>query len=63
MDTKLKSEENVIRLLNVRVLGLVPMMLSAEDRRRRWFRSVALSLAGVLVVGSSALLLWWRLRP
>ena len=63
MDTALKSEENVIRLLDVRVLGLVPMMLSAEDRRRKRLRSVALSLASVLVVGSSALLVWWRLRP
>jgi polysaccharide chain length determinant protein (PEP-CTERM system associated) len=63
MDTTLKSEENVIRLLNVRVLGLVPMMFSAEDRRRRRLRSAMLSLAGVLVVGSSALLVWWRLRP
>ena len=63
MDSTLKTEENVIRLLNVRVLGLVPTMLSPEDRRRRRLRSGLLSLAGVVVIGSSALLVWWRLRP
>ena len=63
MDSTLKTEENVIRLLNVRVLGLVPMMWSVEDRRRRRLRSALLSLAGVVVIGSSALLVWWRLRP
>jgi uncharacterized protein involved in exopolysaccharide biosynthesis len=63
MDTTLKNEENVVRLLNVRVLGLVPMMLSAEDRRRRRIRTVLVSLGSVVAIGSSALLVWWRLRP
>jgi polysaccharide chain length determinant protein (PEP-CTERM system associated) len=63
MDTALKSEENVIRLLDVRVLGLVPTMFSVEDRQRRRLRSIVVSVASVLAVGSSALLVWWRLRP
>jgi polysaccharide chain length determinant protein (PEP-CTERM system associated) len=63
MDTTLQTEENVVRLLNIRVLGLVPMMLSAQDRRRRRLRSAMLSVAGVVVIGTSALLVWWRLRP
>jgi polysaccharide chain length determinant protein (PEP-CTERM system associated) len=62
-DTALKSEENVVRLLNVRVLGLVPTMLSTADRRRQRVRSAMLSVAGVLVIGTSALLAWWELRP
>ncbi len=62
-DTALKTEENVMRLLNVRVLGLVPTMLSAEDHRRRRLRSAVITVAGALAIGSSALLVWWRLRP
>jgi polysaccharide chain length determinant protein (PEP-CTERM system associated) len=63
MDTSLRTEENVVRLLNVRVLGLVPMMLSTRDRRRQRLRSAMLGVASVVVVGTGALLAWWRLRP
>ena len=60
--TSFKCEEDVIRLLEVPVLALVPLMISDADRRtrRRW---VALIGAGAIVLaGSGAALVLWRLR-
>jgi polysaccharide chain length determinant protein (PEP-CTERM system associated) len=61
-DTSFKSEEEVIRLLNVRVLALVPIMISDLDRRTRRRRAVAAGLAAVLLVGAVAAVVAWRLR-
>jgi polysaccharide chain length determinant protein (PEP-CTERM system associated) len=61
-DSSFKSEDEVIRLLNVRVLALVPIMISDLDRRMRRRRAVVAGLAAVLVVGAVAALVAWRLR-
>ncbi|MGB7218281.1 MAG: GNVR domain-containing protein [Vicinamibacterales bacterium] len=60
-DSSFKSEDEVARLLNVRVLALVPLMVSDADRRARRRRIVLVSLAVVVLVASAAGLAFWKL--
>lgn len=62
-DTSLKSEEDVRRLLDLPVLALVPRMMSDRERetqRRRRFIVAGATLA--LLLGSGAVLAFWRLQ-
>jgi polysaccharide chain length determinant protein (PEP-CTERM system associated) len=61
-DTSFKSEQDVIRLLNVRVLALVPIMVSKLDRRTRRRRTMAAAIAAVLLLGAVAALVAWRMQ-
>jgi uncharacterized protein involved in exopolysaccharide biosynthesis len=61
-DSSFKCEEDVIRLLNVRVLALVPIMISDLDRRTHRRRAVGAGVAAVLLLGAFAALVVWRLQ-
>jgi len=63
-DSSLASEDDVVRLCELPVLALVPIMMSAEERRRaRHRRTAAISLATlVAVLGSAAVFAVWRLH-
>jgi polysaccharide chain length determinant protein (PEP-CTERM system associated) len=62
-DSSFKSEDDVVRVLNLRVLALVPSMVSDAERRTRKWRLALLTFAFVVVAGSaSAALVLWRLR-
>jgi polysaccharide chain length determinant protein (PEP-CTERM system associated) len=62
-DSTFKSDEEVHRLLNLPVLAIVPMMASdlerAGQRRRKVLATV---LVTVVIVGSAAALLVWRMQ-
>lgn len=61
-DSSFKCEDDVVRLLDVRVLAVVPLMISdAELRTRRW-RIAIIGVGAVVLVGSGAALVLWRLR-
>jgi protein tyrosine kinase modulator len=62
-DSSFTSEEEVVRLLNVRVLALVPLMVSDADRRRRTWRRAVIGLSVVALAASGTALTLWKLRP
>lgn len=61
-DATFKTEEDVERVLGVRVLSQVPLMLSAAELRSRRKRLAAMTIAAVLVAVSGAGLAYWFLR-
>ncbi len=61
-DSSFKCEDDVVRLLDVRVLALVPLMISDAERRTRRWRIMLIGVAAVVLVGSGAALVLWRLR-
>jgi len=62
-DTSFTAEADVVRLLDVPVLALVPLMVSDTDRRSGWWRrSLFIGVVAVGLVGSAAALTLWRLR-
>lgn len=65
-DSSFKSEDDVFRVLSLPVLALIPVMESeGQDtpRRRQKKRRLAAGLsAGLLIVGSAAALVVWRLQ-
>jgi polysaccharide chain length determinant protein (PEP-CTERM system associated) len=60
-DSSFTCEEDVIRLLNVRVLALVPIMISDLDSRTRRRRVAGTGIA-VLLLGTVAAFVAWRLQ-
>ena len=61
-DSSFKSEDDVVRVLDMRVLAVVPLMISdAEHRTRKW-RIALIGVAAIVLVGSGAALVLWRLR-
>lgn len=62
-DSSFKNEDEVVRLLNVRVLANVPLMVSDTERRRRTWRSALIGIGVVVLAASGAVLAIWRLRP
>jgi len=63
-DSTLKSENDVVRLFDLPVLALVPVMLSTKERRARRRRRLfgGLSAVVVLLGSTAAALVMWRLR-
>jgi len=61
-DSSFTSEEEVIRLLNVRVLALVPLMVSDAERRSRKWRLTLIGVGVVVLAASGAALALWRMR-
>jgi polysaccharide chain length determinant protein (PEP-CTERM system associated) len=62
-DSSFKSEEDVVRVLNLRVLALVPVMASDAERKIRKWRLALFAAAFIVVAGSaSTALVLWRLR-
>jgi polysaccharide chain length determinant protein (PEP-CTERM system associated) len=61
-DSSFKAESDVVRLLDVPVLALVPLMISDADRRSWRLRSLLVGVVAVGLVGSAAALALWRLR-
>jgi succinoglycan biosynthesis transport protein ExoP len=62
-DTSFTVEADVVRLLDMPVLALVPLMVSDSDRRSGWWRRfVYIGVVAVGLVGSAAALALWRLR-
>jgi polysaccharide chain length determinant protein (PEP-CTERM system associated) len=62
-DSSFKCEDDVVRLLNVRVLALVPLMISDAERRTRRWRTVLIGVGVLVLASSAAVLVVWRLRP
>jgi polysaccharide chain length determinant protein (PEP-CTERM system associated) len=61
-DSSLKSEEDAVRLLDLRVLAMVPLMASEADRRTRRWRFVLVGAVAIALVVSGAAFSLWRLR-
>jgi polysaccharide chain length determinant protein (PEP-CTERM system associated) len=62
-DSSFKSEEDVARVLNLRVLALVPIMSSVTERKSQKWRLALFTFAFIVVAGSaSTALVLWRLR-
>lgn len=62
-DSSLKREDDVVRLLELPVLALIPLVVSDGERRRSRRRIIAANLAaGVALLGSVAVLVLWRMR-
>jgi len=61
-DSSFKTEDEVLRLLDVKVLALVPLMVSVADVRSRRWRFVIVGIVTVVVLGSGAAVALWRLR-
>jgi polysaccharide chain length determinant protein (PEP-CTERM system associated) len=61
-DSSFKCEDDVIRLLDMPVLAVVPLMMSDPERRTRKWRVVLIGAAVILLVGSGAALVVWRLQ-
>ena len=58
-----RGEEDVLRVLTLPVLALVPLMISDSDRQAARRRGRLVDIAGtVLLLGSVAVLVVWRLR-
>jgi polysaccharide chain length determinant protein (PEP-CTERM system associated) len=61
-DSSFKTEAEVVRLLDIRVLALVPLMISEAERRSRIWRIALISAAIVAIAASGAAVALWRLR-
>jgi uncharacterized protein involved in exopolysaccharide biosynthesis len=61
-DSSFKCEDDVVRLLDVRVLALVPLMTSDAERRTRRWRIALFGVVAIVLAGSGAALVLWRLR-
>lgn len=59
-DSSFKSEDDVVRVLNLRVLALVPLMETQVERRRRKGRLALIGVSVVLLAGSGAAIALWR---
>jgi polysaccharide chain length determinant protein (PEP-CTERM system associated) len=62
-DSTFKCEDDVVRLLNVRVLALVPFMISHTERRTQRWRTVLIGVGTIVFVSSAAFFIVWKLRP
>ena len=63
-DSSFTCEDEVVRLCQLPVLALVPIMISAEERgRSRKRRLAAIAATVVGLVASAAAVAAWRLRP
>jgi len=63
-DSSFKSEDDVMRALSLPVLALVPVIASDREKRARRWRTLALNVAGTMVVlASVGVLIAWRLQP
>jgi polysaccharide chain length determinant protein (PEP-CTERM system associated) len=61
-DSSLRSEDDVVRVLRVRVLALVPEMPSGTAHRSKKWRLALIGAAVVVLAASGAALAIWRLR-
>jgi capsular polysaccharide biosynthesis protein len=62
-DSTFKTEEEVLRVLQLPVLALVPMMASDREVRARRRRQLVVALtAAVMVVGSAVVVVLWKLQ-
>jgi polysaccharide chain length determinant protein (PEP-CTERM system associated) len=61
-DSSLKTEEDVVQLLNLSVLALVPLMVTPEETRARRRQKVLIAAAVLLLVCSAAGFAAWTLR-
>jgi hypothetical protein len=60
-DSSFKREEEIVRLCQVPVLAVVPIMMSAQERRRARRRTMAaIAIAVICLVASGVVLLIWR---
>ena len=61
-DKSLKTVFDARLVLGIPVLGLIPLMVTAADRRRAQWRHGALSLGLVVVFAACATVIWWTFR-
>ena len=62
-DTTFKTEEDIVRVLQLPVLALVPMMASDMERRLQRRRRALIGLAVVaMTIGSAAAVVIWKLQ-
>ena len=62
-DSTFKTEDDIQRVLQLPVLALVPMMASDRELRTQRRRRLAVALgAVVMVVGSAAAVVIWKLQ-
>jgi len=61
-DKSLKTAIDARLVLGIPVLGLIPLMVTAADRRRAQWRHAAVSVGLVVVVAACATAIWWTFR-
>jgi polysaccharide chain length determinant protein (PEP-CTERM system associated) len=61
-DSSFTCEDDVVRVLNVRVLALVPLIVSEAEQRTRKRKITFFGMAVVVLAASGAALAFWRLR-
>lgn len=62
-DSSFRREEDMLRLLNLPVLAIVPVMASTQEQRRQRLRAVLLDIGGGLILaGSVAVIVIWKLQ-
>jgi hypothetical protein len=62
-DSSLRTDADVVRVLNVPVLAVVPLMRSAREVRKRRRREILMAAAGILaLVASATAYAAWKLQ-
>lgn len=61
-DSSFRREEDVVRALSLTVLAIVPMMSSQREQRAARLQMIAVNtIAGVALLGSTAIVAYWRM--
>jgi len=61
-DSSFATEDDVVRVLNMRVLALVPLMADEEPRPARKWKAATIGIVAVALTASGAALAFWRLH-
>ena len=59
-DTTFACEDDVVRALDLRVLALIPQMVSGSGRRTRRWRIALIGFSALLIAVSGVALVLWR---
>jgi polysaccharide chain length determinant protein (PEP-CTERM system associated) len=60
LDTSLRTDDDVLLSLSLPVLAMVPIVMTASERRRATFRRYAMAASGIAVLVASILTVIWK---